>query len=174
MDQTTYYARDEITHLDGTKIFQTPADRGHEDEVSAMVEAAWGCRVSRFGMLSPIDWFAERHGRVVGLLELKCRPHPSDQHATVFLNVRKWLALQLGAVGMGCPAIFVVRFADCVRWINLSAVDATNQRVAGCTRIVKSRSDIEPVIEVEISGMASIKLPTPQRGTTPEETERDA
>jgi hypothetical protein len=145
-------SRDEITHLDGTKIFQSAADREREAEVAATIEEVWNCKVIHFGMLSPIDWFAERHGRVVGLLELKCRRHTSDQYPTVFLNVRKWLSLQLGSIGLGCPAIFVARFIDEVRWISVSEVDGSKQRVAGW-KIIKARTDIEPVIEIDIANM---------------------
>lgn len=150
---SSYYQRDEIAHLDGTKIFQNAADREREDEVAALVQSAWNCRIARFGMLATIDWFAERHGRVVGLLELKSRSHASDQYPTVFLNVRKWLALTMGSLGLGCPAIFVVRFRNEVRWVGLSSVDASRQRIAGCAQIVKSQNDIEPVIEVDVARM---------------------
>lgn len=144
--------RDRVTHLDGSKIFQSAADREREAEAAAIIEAAWGCKVVHFGMLSPIDWFAERHGRVVGLLELKCRRHSSDKFPTIFLNVRKWLALQLGSVGMGCPSIFVARFTDEMRWISVAGVDGCKQRVAGW-KIIKAPTDIEPVIEVDVLKM---------------------
>ncbi|MBR0879656.1 MULTISPECIES: hypothetical protein [Bradyrhizobium] len=153
----SYDARDEITHLDGTKIFQNEADRDSEADVAAIIEKHWKCRIVRFGMLAPIDWFAERHGRVVGLLELKSRRHASNQYATPFLNVRKWLAMSLGSVGLGCPALFVVRFTDEVRWVTLSKIDACNQRIGGCAQIVKSQSDIEPVIEIAVADMQVLR-----------------
>jgi hypothetical protein len=142
--------------LDGTRIFQTRADQDNEQEVADLVANAWKCRVGRFGMLSAVDWYAERHGRLVGVLELKSRTHDAGKFKTVFLNVRKWLALNLASTGLGCPALFVVRFTDGVRWIQLTEVDATNHRIAGCSRLVKSKSDVEPVIEVDIAKMKSI------------------
>jgi hypothetical protein len=84
----------------------------------------------------------------VGVGELKSRTHPRSQHPTVFLNLRKWLALCLAQAGLGVPAVFVVKFTDMVGWVSINQIDATRVRLGGCTRTVKSRNDIEPVIEV--------------------------
>ncbi len=156
-----YSDRQNVIHLDGTQVFQTAADRRNEEEIAALVAAAWKCGVSSFGALCPIDWYAERYGRMVGLLELKGRTHASDHFETVFLNVRKWLALTLGSMGMNCPAIFIVRFTDQVLWVPLTSIDATKHKIAGCARIVKNQNDIEPVIEVPVSGMKQLALSKP-------------
>lgn len=152
----SYYDRTASVHLDGTKIFQSEDDRRNEREVASAVEKAWRCRVVSFGALSPVDWFAERDGRLVSILELKSRTHPHDKYPTVFLNVRKWLALSLGAVGLGCPALFVVRFADGVYWVRLSDVDAGRNKVGGCSRFVKNANDVEPVIDVPVSSLRAL------------------
>lgn len=149
----SYYDRNRITHLDGTMIFQNDTDRSNEQEVALLLSEAWKCSVRSFGALSPIDWYAERHGRLVGLLELKARPHASTRFNTVFLNVRKWLALSLAQVGLGCPAIFVVRFSDGIFFCPLALIDGRMNEIAGCNHLVKSGNDIEPVIKVDISVM---------------------
>ena len=149
-----YYSRRFVEHVDGTRIFQSDGDRKNEQEIASVIEAAWRCSVRSFGALSPIDWYAVRDGRVTALLELKSRTHSSGQYPTVFLNVRKWLAMSLGACGMGIPAIFVVRFTDCVMWVPIAKVDAHAHRIAGCSSLVKSVNDIEPIIEVPIKSMS--------------------
>lgn len=146
----TYYDREVTAHIDGTPIFKTDDDERNESDVAAVLSEAWGCAIRSFGRLAPVDWYAERDGRVVGLLELKSRTHLSTQYATVFLNVRKWLALMLAACGMGVPSIFVVRFVDGVWWVPVAEIDARGVAVGGCVRVVKSRSDVEPVIEVPV------------------------
>jgi hypothetical protein len=151
-----YYDRTPTLHLDGTHVFQTEEDRRNEEEVAAACAAVWHCRIGRFGALSPVDWYGERDGRLVGVLELKARGHALDHYPTVFLNVRKWLALTLAAVGLGCPAIFVVKFTDGVYWAPLSKIDATQHRIAGCAHIVKNGNDIEPVIEVPVSTLSPL------------------
>lgn len=153
----TYYDRTATrVYLDGTTMFQTEADRAAEKEVAAEIERRWNCKLHHFGAFAPIDWYATRFSRLVGLLELKNRSHASNTHATVWLNLRKWLALQLGTVGTGVPSLFVVKFMDGVRWIPIRKVDAGIIRIAGCKRIVKADNDIEPVIDVPVDSMREL------------------
>ena len=154
----TYYHRWTAQNLDGTPIFQNQEDRAHETEVARELEEHWRCTIRPFGMLSPVDWYAERDGRLVGILELKSRSHPHNKYDTVFLNVRKWLALRLASLGMGCPSLFVVRFTDSIRWIKVDEIDARNYRIGGCVKQVKSHSDIEPVIEVVVDMMKPLEM----------------
>jgi hypothetical protein len=150
---TTYYSRTQSIHTDGTPILKTADDERIETETAALLGAAWSCELRSFGKLAPLDWFAVRHGRLVSVLELKSRSHASDTYPTVFLNVRKWLALTLASTGLGVPALFVARFTDGVRWVNVAEVDASRVRMGGCRRHFASRADIEPVIEVAVAGM---------------------
>jgi hypothetical protein len=152
-----YYNRNAATHLDGTMIFQNEEDQKNERSVAERVEAAWGCSLRQFGKLAPLDWYAERHGRLVGLLELKSRTHAHDKFGTTFLNIRKWFALTMGAAGLGVPGIFVVKFTDGIWWKPIAEVDATQHKIGGCFQIVKSRSDIEPQIHVPVESMRRLK-----------------
>src|SRR5262245_31248589 len=93
--------RPKLVHLDGTSVFQSGEDVRQQREVAQEIEQAWGCTVHSYPALSPIDWFAERDGRMVGQLELRRRSCPAAQYADVFLPVAKWLALTLGAIGTG-------------------------------------------------------------------------
>lgn len=161
-----YYERVESTHLDGRKIFQSCEDKKNESETARLIEKQWNCTLVPFGMLAPVDWFAQRYGRLVGVLELKTRTHASDKFPTVFLNVRKWLAMTLASHGLDCPALYVVRFTDEIRWIPLTKIDAANHRIGGCSRIVKSPADIEPVIEVPIREMTVLKSSASPRNET--------
>jgi hypothetical protein len=153
----SYYERLAVPHLDGSPIFKSPNDERSETEVSALVERAWRCTLGSFGRLSAIDWYATRDGRLVGLIELKSRAHASGRYETVFLNVRKWLALSLASAGLGVPALFIVRFTDGVRYIPLSEIDARRITVGGLRSIVKSRNDVEPIIEVEVKAMRALE-----------------
>lgn len=152
----SYYNRVATTFVDGSPVFKSEEDERNEGTVAGDIERAWGCDARSFGKLAPIDWWFSRHGRVVGIGELKSRTHPHSQYPTVFLNVRKWLALVLASSGMGVPAIFVVRFSDDTRWIPVRDIDASNVSVGGLTHTVKSRNDIEPVIGVPVAVMRTL------------------
>ena len=153
-----YYDRDNITYLDGTRIFKKRADTESEKEMARIIEAKAGVQLTPLGDLSPVDWVANQHGRVVGFMELKTRSHKSTKYPTVFLNVRKWLALLLVEVGTDAPSIFLVRFKDRLMSVRIREVDASKMKMGGCKKIVKSDNDIEPVIEGPISSMKTVEV----------------
>jgi len=153
---TTYYRRNGTQHSDGTHVFAQPDDVRSEREVQEILERVWRCDLRRFGALSPIDWFACRDERVVALVELKTRSHNVGKYSSVFLNLRKWTALMLASNGFGVPPLFVVRFTDSIKYVDVRAVTGSNVRIAGCAKRVKSRSDIEPVIDVPVSLLKTV------------------
>lgn len=152
----SYYERSTTTYLDGTPVFATAEDRSSEAQTARLLEQRWRCELRRYGELSPIDWFAVKDGRVSAMLELKTRSHEHDRYSTVFLNVRKWLALMLSEAGLGVPGLFVVRFSDSLYWARVRG-GMGRVAIGGCREIVKARSDIEPVIHVPISDMRKLE-----------------
>ena len=156
VSMTDYYQRSTTTYLDGTPIFKTVEDERSESYVARELGAKWKCEFRSFGKLSPVDWFAIRDGRMVAVAELKTRGHSYTQYPTVFLNFRKWSALVLMACGSGVPAFFVVRFTNGIYFVKVAEIDASKILVGGCRQIVKSRNDIEPVIEVPVSQLKAI------------------
>jgi hypothetical protein len=153
----SYYDRKTARHVDGTPIFSTPEDDRNQEKVARFLEKAWGCEVKNFGKLAPVDWWFQRDGRLVGVGELKCCTVKNpDNH---FLNLRKWLALNMAANGVGVPAVFVVMLMDeRVFSIKVNKIDASRIIIGGCSKIVKSRNDVEPVILVPALSMKEVKL----------------
>lgn len=155
-----YYHRTIAQNTDGSPIFANAADRASEEETRRLLSEAWKCEVKSFGKLSPVDFYAVRHGQMIGVMELKTRSHASSDYQTVMLNVRKWGSLMLYHFGLGCPALFIVRFTDAYRWINVTQIDASKWTIGGTRQIVKSHTDIEPVILVPIADMQELVDPT--------------
>lgn len=162
-DVSEFHAQTVSRHVDGSPLFKTAGDRVREKEVAAALATQWHCELHPFGQLAPIDWFAVRDGRVVGLIELKARSHASDRFPTVFLSVRKWLALIMAENGMGVPAVFVVQFTDGIRWIRVADVSAKQVRMGGVgfERDVKFHSAVEPMIDVPVSAMRCLDSEEP-------------
>ena len=79
------------------------------------------------------------------------RLHAVDRYPTVFLNVRKWMALNLASVGLGVPSVFVVRFTDALCWCSVG-LSMGAVRIDG-RRDRRKPSDIEPLIEVPVAEM---------------------
>lgn len=154
MGSSSYYDRVGSIHpFDRGIVFATPEDEAAENEVRLFVEREWECQLHKFGKLTPVDWYALRHDHLVAVLEFKARSEPKDKYPTVFLNLRKWLALTMASLGFDIPAFFVVKWTDGLAWINLKDVDANhaNIKYLGCRSIVKSASDREPVILIPSS-----------------------
>lgn len=146
-----YYSRGITLNTDNTPLFACGLDTKNERDTIAALEAAWKCQIKPFGKLCPVDFFALRDNRVVGVLELKSRTHPLKKYPTVFLNVRKWLALKMASYGMGCPAIFVVKFLDGIFFIPVDEIPVGQVSIGGTKQRVKSHTDIEPVFEVSVN-----------------------
>ena len=159
----SYYERATGTNSDGTPTFATDADSDSEQHVIGVLSREWGCEIAHFGKLCPVDFYVLKHGRLAAIMELKTRSHNAARFATVFLNVRKWLALTMASVALGVPAIYCVRFTNEIRWVNVLAIDARRVRMGGCMEVVKSRSDVEPVIEVGVAIMKAVKWATSSR-----------
>lgn len=150
--------REPLRHIDGTLIFQTAEDRRAQQAVADALAPVWRCQIEHFPELNPIDWYAARFKRMTGLLELKVRHNPTTRYPTVFLSVAKWFALTHGAMGFNIPSAFVVQFTDDLRWIPIDEVDPTLHTIAGTAGLrADGRSDHEPVIEVPVKDMQSIR-----------------
>ena len=154
---TSYYDRVGSRGSDGKVMFTADRDKVNEKEVQSIIEEKWLCELHDFGMLCPIDFYATRDGRMVGVVEVKSRTHSSYKYPTVFLNVRKWLSLCLAETGLGVPALFVAKFTDCVKYIRVPDIDASRVKIGGTTKLVKSSTDIEPLIEVLIEDMQMLE-----------------
>lgn len=158
MGKSDYY--DRTNAVTGAPVFANAEDTRNEEEVAGLFAAMWGCEVHRFGPFDPIDFYVMRKGHLVGLLECKSRTHTIDEWPTVFLNLRKWMALTMGSCGFGVSAIYVARFkGGDIRWINVSHINAHHSKVkmGGCSRVVKSHTDVEPVILVPIKSMHELR-----------------
>lgn len=154
---TAYYQRTPSV-IDGREAFANAGDKANEEHVRAVLEAAWDVTLHPYGgHFTPIDMYAVRDGKPVANVEVKCRTHASDKYATIYLNFRKWHQLIVPWVFTGLPSIFVVKFVNEIRFIDVAKVDARNVRVGGCSRVVKAKSDIEPVIEIPIREMGVIR-----------------
>lgn len=142
--------RPRLVHIDGTPIFRDRVDAASEKRLSRIVADAFRCEIHEFGALSPLDWFATRDGRLIGVLELKTRPAASSEVANQLISVRKWLSLTLASVGMGVPAVFAVEFTDGVRWSAISDLPNLKAHVGGRNDRPNSPGAREPVFYIPL------------------------
>jgi len=152
---TSYYSR-QLRKTPQGMSYSTEEDFKNEDEVFALIEEKWGCKTHRFPQFHQIDGYTVRDDRMESLVEVKARSHASTKFDTCFLNARKFMALWMASVGFNVPAYYVVKFTDTILYIEIGEVDGSQQKIAGCKRIVKAQSDIEPCVLVPISSMKKL------------------
>ena len=153
----SYYEREEYFDEDGNKVFITEEDKANQEGVAEFLGRVWKCKFHSYGSLCAIDYWVERNGLIVAHAEVKARSHTHDQYSTVFLNMRKWLALTLAEVSSGIPSLYIVKFTDAIKHIRVSEVSVKDAiKVGGTKRIVKAKTDIEPVICIPVSQMTSV------------------
>lgn len=170
----SYYDREFKPDANG--LIRASNDRDHQYErlAAKQLSKAWRCELGSFGTYAPLDWYFIRDGKLVGLGEVKARDHRHDKYPTVFLNLRKWLALLLGSLGMGVPAIYAIQFTDQLRWIDVSKVDARQCRMGGCKKFVKSVTDQEPVIEIPVDCMTLVEASEPESAVVTPSVDQNA
>lgn len=155
----SYYDRQPVLDENGKPRFAQQSDDEAQENMRQLIEQRWRCKVQSYGHWAPVDFWAGRGGEIIlAGIEFKRRYHELGKYPTVFLNLRKWIALHFAQLGLDKPAIYVVQFDDGVRWIELCDIPVTQVRIGGCREFVKSVNDIEPVIEVPIALMEEFKL----------------
>lgn len=138
-------------------IQQTARDVANAEAVRLELEDAWDCRIYPFPPMTPVDFYVERAGALEAVLELKCRKVPVDAYPTTFLTVRKWLALTMTEAALDRPALFVVRWTDALRWIDVRAIDARDVVIVGDRGVVEHGRNLEPTIRVPVDGMVRVR-----------------
>ena len=137
--------------------FRSAADAANEADVAGRLAAAWHCDVLAFPPLTPLDFYAARGDAMVALLELKCRTHDVATYGTVWLSVRKWLALTLAEAHMAVPGVFVVRWLDALGWVHVHDIDARRVTIVRDSRMRNGDATaVEPAVEVPVSAFTML------------------
>ena len=143
----------------GMTSFRSDDDIAAELEVGKFLEKKWGCKLHAFALYSPIDFWAEKDGKVMRWVELKTSQKMVEEHTHVFLNMRKWGALMGWVNGTEIPAIVVYSFDNALGTIFAHDIDARSENViiGGHRKVVKSMADIEPMIKIPIDKLTMFK-----------------
>lgn len=138
-------------------MLQTAAQRDREGELADRVGAVWDCTLRAFPAFSPIDWYAERQRRIVGLAELKTRRHVRGTYATVHVALRKWQALAQAEAALGVRGVFVIAWTDALGWASVwtLARHATGIVLGGRTDRGLA-NDVEPMLDVALEAFAPL------------------
>lgn len=138
-------------------IFQKPSDLKAQGEVAAIVGQKWECTLKRMGPLDRLDCYAFRGETILFFAEIKCRDVSSGEYPTVFLSFQKYLAMREVGSCFGLPVLYVIRYTDGVRYIDVMDLPLPQKLVAkGRPPRPGAVSDIEPIIEIPVDLMSPI------------------
>jgi hypothetical protein len=135
----------------------TERDQTNEELAAQAFEETVGWKPVRFPPLCPIDWYAESASRLRAVMEVKSRSHAAGQYPTIFLSLRKYIALTHASLAFGCEAFFIVRFRGGeVRDVNVWDVDAKRMIMGGVGGTQPGDCGREPLIEVPVDQMVPL------------------
>lgn len=139
-------------HSDGTMANHTEETDRMEEQVAGTLERCWKCTIKKFPAMHPIDFYAERHGRIVSFVEFRSREIPSTKYDTIFLDFFKHYHLCNSALLYNVPAYFVVRFTDQIRYIDALKIDAKNH---GTLHRDDGKGPAnEPIVRISVADMS--------------------
>lgn len=130
---------------------ETAGDLDREARIGARISAAWHVTLCKMPGPYPIDWYAERQGRVIAWVELKTATYPSDRYGTAVISLRKLEEL-LGHSAWGRAGLFVVAFTDGAWYIEAREIDKSHAEVLA-RRHNRRPEDTEPVVKVPLTDM---------------------
>jgi hypothetical protein len=111
---------------------------------------AWNMKMGSFGRFAPLDFYAFRNNKLVGLMELKTHPYGVGKYPTTQLNLRKWGWLRLYK-DLGVKVLYLKMFGQDLYYIDVDDIVVEDAiKMGGCHRYVKSQTDIEPVIHIPV------------------------
>jgi hypothetical protein len=129
-------------------VYEGAHDRHAQTAIAADLGRAWSCVIRPFAALCPVDYWAEKHGRMYAVVEIKTRTHAFGYYPDSYLPARKYLALEVASLAHGCPAIYAVRFTDGIYWAPLIDVDGSHLTIVRQRAGRGDARDVEPCVLV--------------------------
>ena len=82
----------------------------------------------------PGDYWAERDGHAVAVIEVKAYDREVGASDHTMMSLRKYLALLMAST-TGVRGLYVVRFGDAIRWVDVAMVDTIGRVTSAAGRI---------------------------------------
>ena len=103
-------------------IYQTISDLGRENIVSEIAAMKWQCEQCKtVNDLNPVDREFSKDGKVVLLVEVKCRKRSFDQYETYLIDVEKLKNLAKAADEREVKAALIIGLTDGIYWMSVTS-----------------------------------------------------
>ena len=148
----------ERTPVNGV-LNETWNDRKNQTTATRVFAEKMNCKVHTYPQLWPVDGYAYRGRKVLGMLEIKGASKVRD---IGYLNFRKYINLRdaTRVSNNSIPGYLAIYDDEGLHWIDVKELGVTVQvemAMVGYT-ILKSQADIEPAFRIKKSDMTLIKI----------------
>ena len=138
---------------------ETWNDRKNQTTATKVFAKKMKCKVHTYPQLWPVDGYAYREKKVLGMLEIK---GASKVRNIGYLNFRKYINLRdaTRVSNNSIPGYFVIYDDDGLHWIDIKELGVTvevEMAMVGYT-ILKSQADIEPAFRIKKSDMKHMDI----------------
>ena len=138
---------------------ETWNDKKNQTTATKVFEKKMDCKVHTYPQLWPVDGYAYKGKKVMGMLEIKGASVP---RSIGFLNYRKYTSLRDATriSTNNIPGYFVIYDEHGLQWIDVKDIGVTIQvemAMVGYT-ILKSQADIEPAFKIKKEDMHHIDV----------------
>lgn len=100
-------------------MYETPESLKNENKVAQKISAAWNTKLNKIPIKYRVDYAAERNGKIVAWIEVKCRTYNMNDFDTFMLSLDKYNAsVELGKI-TNLPVTLVVRWKDKIGYADL-------------------------------------------------------
>lgn len=101
-------------------IYETAKDRANEEEIALLLADRFKAKAIKAKRLYGLDWFFEREGYVVGMVEIKVRNYASTAFKTYMISADKIARIRMLSSVCGIPTFLFVAWTDEIGYINLA------------------------------------------------------
>ena len=136
-------------------IYESKSDISNEESLAEYLVLKWKLDGwKRNPRMYPIDISFIKDGVITGFAEIKCRTVTKDTYETYMISVSKVMAASdlVKATGLSC--LLVVKWTDCVGWIDLEAIKPKFVAWGGRSDR-QDFQDMEPVAHYDIKDFTS-------------------
>jgi hypothetical protein len=137
--------------------YESEHDLANERGAAAIIEPAWGVRLSKLPKSYGADWIIEREGKCVGWGEFKKRNMRWGDYPTIMLSVRK-VADLIRLADVHGKSIFFVGAEDGLYFAEIGPMQNYEIEFGGRTCKTRDNADVEPVAKIPITKFR--KIPT--------------
>jgi len=130
-------------------LYETAQDRDNEKSISEILEAEFGCQLTKMPMKLGLDFMACRSGSAVAFIEAKRRKNKMFDYPTYMISLHKMMAASSLTQCTGLKCFLAVQWADAIGLCEMPA-ESMDIRLGGTSRRGDPQ-DMEPMVYFDLS-----------------------